>query len=102
MNQQKVRLFIQQNGLESPPAYRLLDLTAEVGELAADATASTQHGKEPEEISIDTDEIGDALFALLALADALNVDADAALDEAIEKYEQRMHTSDAPSSGEGD
>ncbi|WP_435194647.1 hypothetical protein [Natronomonas sp. EA1] len=39
--QETVVRFIATHDLDCPPAYRLLDLTAEVGELAADATDST-------------------------------------------------------------
>lgn len=49
---------------------------------------------------IAEDELGDALFALLALAERLDVDASAALDESITKYERRMDHGSDTSSGE--
>lgn len=39
---------------------------------------------------MNEDELGDALFALLALCEALDVEASAALDTALGKYERRL------------
>ena len=44
----------------------------------------------PESVDIDRDELGDTLFALLALAEELDVDASAALEQSLEKYERRI------------
>ena len=96
--QRRVAAFVASNDLRSPPGFRLLDLVAEVGELAKDANESTGYGDSPDEIWIAPDEIGDALFALLALAESLDVDADDALDAAIEKYEERLAETGDPSS----
>lgn len=88
--QQRVATFIEEHEMESPPAYRLLDLISELGEVAKDATESTDYGASPEELEIKSDEIGDVLFSLLALADTLEIDADEALEEALTKYEERI------------
>ncbi|SDL01804.1 MazG-like family protein [Natronorubrum texcoconense] len=102
MNDQQaaVAAFVDEYDLETPPEFRLLDLVSEVGELAKDANTSTEYGTEPEELTLETDEIGDVLFATLALADSLEVDAEAALEEALEKYERRMDATETPGSGE--
>lgn len=97
--QRRVAAFVERHDLETPPAYRLLDLASEVGELAKDANASTEYGSSPADLEIESDEIGDALFALLALADSLEIDASEALEEAIEKYEKRLADGDSPGSG---
>jgi NTP pyrophosphatase (non-canonical NTP hydrolase) len=47
---------------------------------------------------VKRDEIGDALFSLLAFANSLDVDADAALDDALAKYERRIDATGDPSS----
>ena len=47
-----------------------------------------------------SDEVGDALFSLLAIADSLDIDAGDALDEALEKYEARIDETGSASSGE--
>ncbi len=88
--QARVARFIDEHDLSCPPAYRLLDLSAEVGELAADATDSSDYGANPDALSVNEDELGDTLFALLALCEELDVDAGEALDTAVEKYERRL------------
>jgi NTP pyrophosphatase (non-canonical NTP hydrolase) len=98
--QRDVAAFVAEHGLEAPPTYRLLDLASEVGELAKEAAESTGYGTDPEELAIAEDELGDTLFALLALAAALDVDAGAALDRSLAKYERRLAERDSPSSGE--
>lgn len=85
-----VAAFVAEHELNGEPAFRILDLVAEVREIAADATKSTNWGTEPDELDVGTDEIGDALFSLLAVADALDIDAGDALDEALCKYERRI------------
>ena len=96
--QRKVAKFVVEHELDGEPAFRILDLTAEVGEIAADATKSTNWGTEPEELDVGTDEIGDVLFSLLALAHSLDIDAGSALDEALEKYERRIAETGSASS----
>lgn len=97
--QQKVAAFIDEHQLRSPPAYRILDLVSEVGEVAKDAAESTDYGHSPTDLSVDSDELGDVLFSLLALADAVDVDAGDALDEALAKYDQRITEDGTASSG---
>ncbi|MFB6250351.1 MAG: MazG nucleotide pyrophosphohydrolase domain-containing protein [Halobellus sp.] len=99
-SQRRVAAFLDEKDLHAPPAYRLLDLTAEVGELAADATTSSKYGSDPDALSVQRDELGDALFALLALAEELDIDAGAALDESLRKYETRIEDEGLPGSGE--
>jgi NTP pyrophosphatase (non-canonical NTP hydrolase) len=98
--QRAVAEFVATHDVEAPPAYRLLDLVSEVGELAKDAAESTGYGTDPEGIEIAEDELGDALFALLALAESLEIEADEALATALAKYEDRMAEKGDPASGE--
>ncbi|WP_089879486.1 MazG nucleotide pyrophosphohydrolase domain-containing protein [Halogeometricum limi] len=97
--QRRVADFLDANDLHAPPAYRLLDLASEVGELAADATNSTAYGSTPENLDVNRDELGDTLFCLYALAEELGVDAEAAVDESLAKYESRIDDSGDPGSG---
>ncbi len=97
--QEQVAAFVADHGMKSDPAYRILDLAAEVGEIAADATKSTEWGDDPEALDVKRDEIGDALFSLLAVADAFDVDAGNALDDALEKYRGRIRKTGNASSG---
>jgi NTP pyrophosphatase (non-canonical NTP hydrolase) len=96
--QQRVASFLDDHDLRADPAYRLLDLAAEVGELAADAAKSSEYGANEAALSVKRDELGDALFALYALADELDLDAEAALDESLAKYESRIDEDGAPGS----
>ena len=96
--QQKVADFAEEHELQGEAVFRILDLAAEVGEIAADATKSTDYGMSPEDLEIKSDEIGDALFSLLLVAESLEVDAGDALDEALEKYRTRMSETGSASS----
>lgn len=97
--QQRVADFLDEHDLHASSEYRLLDLVSEVGELAKDANESTGYGSEPDDLAIQPDEIGDALFALLALADGLGIDTGEALETALSKYERRIGDAGEPSSG---
>ncbi|TKX75636.1 nucleotide pyrophosphohydrolase [Halorubrum sp. GN11_10-6_MGM] len=98
--QDRVAAFVAQHGLETDLAYRALDVESEAGEVAKEVLTSTDYGSDPDAAAVASDEIGDALFALLALADAAEVDADAALDESLAKYEARITSSGDAGSGQ--
>jgi NTP pyrophosphatase (non-canonical NTP hydrolase) len=74
-----------------PPLANLARLTEEVGEVARAINQS--HG--PKRIKADeaaaqlAEEMGDALFVLLCLANSTNVDLQAAFDATLEKYRTR-------------
>jgi NTP pyrophosphatase (non-canonical NTP hydrolase) len=97
--QQEVAEFVQQHEMEAPPAYRLLDVVSELGEVAKDAAESTDYGSAPADLTIASDEIGDVLFSLLALAEAAEINAGEALEEALAKYDERITDSGDASSG---
>jgi len=98
--QDRVSGYVAEHDLDAPVAYRLLDLTSELGELAKEANESTGYGDEPANVELSADELGDAVFSLLALCDRADVDAEDALASAIEKYEKRLETSGTAGSGE--
>ncbi|SNR59456.1 MazG nucleotide pyrophosphohydrolase domain-containing protein [Halorubrum vacuolatum] len=97
--QERVAAFIDRHGLDCPLAHRVLDLESEVGELAKEVLVSTDYGDRPDDAAIAVDELGDALFALLALAESAGVDAEEALDVALGKYRQRLDESGDAGSG---
>lgn len=97
--QARVAAFLDANDLRAPPENRVLDLASEVGELAKNVNESTDYGRAGA-ADVERDELGDALFCLLALADELDYDAGAALDEALGKYEDRIAESGSAGSGE--
>jgi NTP pyrophosphatase (non-canonical NTP hydrolase) len=99
-HQRRVAEFIATHEMDAPPAYRLLDATSELGEVAKEVNESTGYGSTPEAVDVAADELGDTLFALLALADATDTDAEAALETALEKYERRLAERDTAASGE--
>lgn len=94
--QRRVATFVATHDIDAPPTYRLLDTTSELGELAKDVNESTEYGADSDAVDITPDELGDSLFALLALAGAADTDATTAL----EKYEWRLDEGDSPASGE--
>jgi NTP pyrophosphatase (non-canonical NTP hydrolase) len=98
--QERVAEFLDEYDMDADPEYRILDLVSEVGELAKDANDSTDYGESPEDLDVKRDELGDALFSLLAVAESLDVDAERALDEALEKYRGRIDETGDPGSGE--
>ncbi|WP_336037664.1 MazG-like family protein [Halobacterium yunchengense] len=100
MDQQaRVAAFLDAHDLHAPPANRVLDLASEVGELAKNVNETTDYGAAGG-ADVDRDELGDALFCLLALADELDYDADAALEAALAKYEDRIAATGDAGSGE--
>jgi NTP pyrophosphatase (non-canonical NTP hydrolase) len=92
-----VAAFVATHDLEAPPAHRVLDLVSEVGELAKAVNLSTEYGA-TDAVEIPEDEIGDTLFALLALAEAIDLDAGTALETTMAKYDDRLADSEAPGS----
>ncbi|MFB6141417.1 MAG: MazG nucleotide pyrophosphohydrolase domain-containing protein [Halosimplex sp.] len=98
--QDRVAAFVEAHDLDADPAYRVLDLAAEVGEVAADAAKSGEYGAAPDEVTISDDELGDALFSLLATAEAFDIDAEDALETSLAKYERRLDESGDAGSGE--
>jgi NTP pyrophosphatase (non-canonical NTP hydrolase) len=96
--QERVAAFASEHDLDATAPFRVLDLVAEIGEIAADAAKSAEYGQHPADLDVAEDEIGDALFSLLLVADSLNVDAGEALETSVEKYRQRLDaTGDAGS-----
>lgn len=96
--QEKVAEFIEKYEMDGTAEFRILDLVSEVGEVAKDATKSAGYGTEPENLSVKKDEIGDVLFSLLAVAESLDIDAEEALNVALEKYERRINEKGDPGS----
>lgn len=97
--QNRVAVFLDDHDLHARPTYRVLDLQSEVGELATNVNESTGYGDAPEAAHVETDELGDALFSLLALANEVEIDAGKALETALEKYENRLAESGTAGSG---
>ena len=73
------------------PLANLARLTEEVGELAREI--NHHYGEKPKKASEEdgniATEMGDILYALAVLANALNIDLDTAFDQVMNKYRQR-------------
>ncbi|MFB6180349.1 MAG: MazG nucleotide pyrophosphohydrolase domain-containing protein [Candidatus Nanohalobium sp.] len=96
--QEKVKQYMNENNLEGTTAFRIMDMVSEVGEIVQDAVKSAEYGVKEEKLDVKQDEIGDALFSLLAVCNDLEIDAEKAFQQAIEKYDQRIQEKGDPSS----
>jgi NTP pyrophosphatase (non-canonical NTP hydrolase) len=89
--QAQVDASIQRLGGYWPPLANLARLFEECGEVAR--VVNQLHGpkrRKADEAAPDAaEELGDALYVLLALANSLDVDLDAALRTVIAKYDHR-------------
>lgn len=98
--QERVAAFVDMHALRAGAEARLIDLVSEVGELAREALKSTRYGEEPFAVTDAwSDELADVFFSLVCLANATNVDMDAALDRALAKYRERLATRGDAGSG---
>ncbi len=89
--QRGVAAFARRHNLLHDPATHALDLVSEIGEVAKEVLLATGYGQRAPQFRPQlAGELGDALYSLLALAEACGVDADDALDAALEKYERRL------------
>jgi NTP pyrophosphatase (non-canonical NTP hydrolase) len=89
--QRAVAEFVSAHGLEAPAHARALDLVADVGEVAKEILKGTDYGRVPFGVPKGwATELGDTFFSLLCLANSTGVDLEEALDEALEKYRERL------------
>lgn len=98
--QEKVAEFLGKHEMDATAAFRLIDVFAELGEIASEAAKSSAYGLEEHDMEISEDEFGDALFSLLSLAEATDIDAEKALEGSLEKYRSRIDEKGDPGSGE--
>jgi NTP pyrophosphatase (non-canonical NTP hydrolase) len=98
--QRSVVSFVGETGIEAPVHARLLDLISEVGELSKEALKATDYGHAPFNPPDGwTGELGDVFFSLICLANSTDVDLEAALNGALDKYRERMALGDDAGSG---
>jgi NTP pyrophosphatase (non-canonical NTP hydrolase) len=100
--QHRVTEFNEQFALDAPIEARLLDLASESGELAKEFLKSTSYGQKPFHAAPEwQQEMGDVYYALLCIAEKSEIDLDAALDEAMDRYAARVREHDDPSNPAG-
>ncbi|TAK14654.1 MAG: nucleotide pyrophosphohydrolase [Anaerolineae bacterium] len=98
--QTKVAYFVSAYNLNAPPAARLLDLLSELGEVAKETLKASDYGKaqfQPTQQWVD--ELGDAFFSLLDLANQTGVNLETTLEATLSKYAARMEARGDAGSG---
>ena len=89
--QQRVKDLMARYGLGTDPQARMLDLSSEVGELAKEVLKATGYGTRPLAPTASLEEeLGDCVFSPLCVSEALGLDGEKALDQALEKYKARF------------
>lgn len=90
-SQTRSRAFLARHGLSHAPQIHTLDLISEVGEVAKALLEGSEYGETPSQPTPALEEeLGDAFFSLIALAESLDVDLETALDKVLDKYEGRL------------
>ena len=98
--QQRVSQLVERLELMKDPICRFLDLQSELGELAKELLKAGGYGKKPMESTGPlADELGDCLFSLLALCNALGLDGEEAFVRSVQKLETRMEQTGRADSG---
>ncbi|XOA42980.1 MAG: MazG nucleotide pyrophosphohydrolase domain-containing protein [Candidatus Nealsonbacteria bacterium] len=89
--QGKVKKFVEEYNLKHRPEIATLDLVSEVGEIAKEILKASNYGKKEPEYKEDLkEEIGDAFYSLINLANHYNIDLEQVLEMALEKYKTRL------------
>lgn len=96
--QRQVGDFAEENNLEGTVEFRIMDLVSEVGEVVKDATKSADYGNKTEKLEVKEGEIGDVFFSLFMVCNNLGINAEEALETALEKYTDRIHEKGDPGS----
>ena len=98
--QTRVAELVQEHGLETDVASPLLDLVSEIGEVAKEVLKATGYGKSAFIPTAEWEqELGDALFALICVANTTGIDLDKALSGVLEKYRVRLQKKQDAGSG---
>ena len=98
--QEKVNELIKRYNLESPVEIRFIDLVSEVGELGKEILKGNEYGKKDfcNTENLES-EIGDTFFSLICVANGLNINLQNALDNVLNKYENRFSNNGSIGSG---
>lgn len=98
--QEKVQRFLTDQNLRSSLKTRCVDPVSEIGELGKEILKESDYGKKDvfraEALEKET---GDCLFSLLAFCQTGGINAEKALDRALEKYGRRILQKGGPDSG---
>ena len=98
--QKTVAEFVLKHKLETSMEARLIDLFSEIGELAKETLKGSDYGKTPfTQTAAWEEELADAFFSLVCLANSTGVNLETALEEVLAKYEARLKESGDAGSG---
>ena len=98
--QREAAEFLRKHGLEAKEETRLLDLHSELGELSKELLKASDYGtRELMAGKAMEEELGDCVFSLLCLSEALGINADRAFERVLEKYKSRMEQTGQIGSG---
>ena len=88
--QEKVQEFCDTHNLNTTPESRLIDVVSELGEVAKEILVASNYGKNPLEKNEKIEmEIGDVVFSVIALSNALGIDTEEALEKVLIIYTER-------------
>jgi len=91
MHQQLVQDFCLKHHLNYSAETRLLDTLSELGEVAKELLQGSNYGKTSYHRRPELEaELGDLYFAMLTLANSLDLDLETALTETLQKYKHRL------------
>lgn len=89
--QGRAQRFVRENDLEAATVVRLLDLVSEVGEVAKDVLESSDYRRGTFEPGPSLrEELGDAFFSRVCIANTSGVDLEECFEEALERYRARL------------
>lgn len=98
--QKRVAQFVAAHDLETGVEARLLDLISELGEVAKEVLKGSEYGRVPFHPTAEWEqELADAFFALICIANSTGVNLDTALDDVIMKYTTRLTSEGDAGSG---
>jgi NTP pyrophosphatase (non-canonical NTP hydrolase) len=99
--QKSVAKFVKKHGLESSVETRLIDLFSEIGELSKEALKGSDYGETTfTQTEAWEEELADAFFSLVCLANSTGVNLEKALEDVLAKYETRLKEKGDAGSGE--
>lgn len=98
--QTKVFAFVEAYNLKTSVETRLLDMMSELGEVAKETLKGSSYGKNEFSPSADwEEELADAFFALICIANSTGVNLESALDLVLAKYQARLEDRGEAGSG---
>jgi NTP pyrophosphatase (non-canonical NTP hydrolase) len=89
--QERAADFVRESQLEAPMTARVLDLVSEVGEVAKEVLESSEYGRAAFHPGPSwREELGDAFFSLVCVANSSGIDLEQCLLEALARYGARL------------